>query len=168
MTIFSTPPGWLVSTKGPYVFFSDCSEHWEVHPGLTWLKDHCTSFLGERGHRGKRTATDTHGPLLGEEKDGGHKVPRGLHMRTGGTLYSQAQKVTCLKMQKLMALKLEALWSPSVNLPGGRGSWGGAGGCKLPAPCQQTENWDSTGTDWSYLLGCLCSPASAQTLSLVH
>lgn len=86
-------------------------------------------------------------------------------MRARGTLYSGAQKVTCLKMQKRMALKLEALWSPSANLPG---SWGRAGGCKLPAPCQQTESWGSTGTDWSYPLGCLCSPASVQILSLAH
>lgn len=35
LTVFSTSPCWLVSTKGPYPSFSDCSEHWEAHPGLT-------------------------------------------------------------------------------------------------------------------------------------
>lgn len=57
LTVFSTPPCWLVSTKGPDPFFSDCSEHWEAHPGLTWLKGRCTSFLVERkGPEGEGTA----------------------------------------------------------------------------------------------------------------
>lgn len=60
LTIFFTLPGWLVSTQGPYVFFSDCSEHWEVHPGITWLKDRCTSFLGERkGPEGQKNSQKT-------------------------------------------------------------------------------------------------------------
>lgn len=62
----STSPGWLVSTMCPYAFFSDCSDHWEAYPGLTQIKDRCTSFLGERkGPEGaKGQPEDTKGPLL--------------------------------------------------------------------------------------------------------
>lgn len=83
LTVFSTSPCWLVSTKGLYPFFSDCSEHWEAHPGLSWLKGRCTSFLGEsKGpERVKGQPEDTKGPLL-EYKDRRPYGPGALHMRT--------------------------------------------------------------------------------------